>query len=300
MGSELKPLTAKQLASACMSYRHDFGLLPPEQQTAMMLEAAEWERAFRKEFALSQSTEQGERLNDALEEFDHRLSSWAKAYPLSVFPKPDLIRVNEVLKAAGLSLDSVSAECMRHVATKLDELFQPVRAAMSPHGDGVNYTRAEGGEDGARGVEATSAPDCEYGERCVFPRCMEVGSCHEAATGGVRVDAPTGCHRSHPHENMDADCERKTVEARENNARARGMKACEAPSPWKLPPYPATPTEREALAKRQAALGVARPYACPYCDQREGYAHGEWCRGAGTMVKRPDGVPDTLKEGGRG
>lgn len=110
------------------------------------------------------------------------------------------------------------------------------------------------------------------------------------STEGGEIPAPTGCHRSHPHENMDAECERKTVEARENNARARGMKACEAPSPWKLPPYPATPTEREALAKRQAALGVARPYACPYCDQREGYAHGEWCRGAGTMVKRPAGV----------
>ena len=27
---------------------------------------------------------------------------------------------------------------------------------------------------------------------------------------------------------------------------------------WKPPPYPATPTEREALAKRQAALGVLR------------------------------------------
>lgn len=29
--------------------------------------------------------------------------------------------------------------------------------------------------------------------------------------------------------------------------------------PWKPPPYPATPTEREALAKRRAALGVAIP-----------------------------------------
>jgi hypothetical protein len=39
-----------------------------------------------------------------------------------------------------------------------------------------------------------------------------------------------------------------------------------------------------------AAPAPSRLYACPYCDQREGWAHGEHCRGAGTMVKRPAGV----------
>jgi hypothetical protein len=39
-----------------------------------------------------------------------------------------------------------------------------------------------------------------------------------------------------------------------------------------------------------------RPYACAYCDQREGWAHGEWCRGARTMVKRPAGVPGTSND----
>lgn len=28
-----------------------------------------------------------------------------------------------------------------------------------------------------------------------------------------------------------------------------------------------------------------RPYCCPYCDQREGLMHGQYCRGAGTVVK---------------
>lgn len=35
----------------------------------------------------------------------------------------------------------------------------------------------------------------------------------------VHGSLPHGCHRSHPHENMDADCERKTLEARANHAK---------------------------------------------------------------------------------
>jgi hypothetical protein len=40
-----------------------------------------------------------------------------------------------------------------------------------------------------------------------------------------------------------------------------------AAMPWKPPPYPATPTEREALAKRQAALGVT-PAPAPLTIER--------------------------------
>jgi hypothetical protein len=55
-------------------------------------------------------------------------------------------------------------------------------------------------------------------------------------------------------------------------------------------------------ASKSAGGGASsRYYACPYCDQREGYAHGEWCRAAGTMVKRPSGQlgtsPDQQKGG---
>jgi hypothetical protein len=51
-----------------------------------------------------------ERLRAALE----RIREWADAYPLDVFPEPDLAKVNEVLKEAGLSLGAVSASKMRH------------------------------------------------------------------------------------------------------------------------------------------------------------------------------------------
>jgi chromosome segregation ATPase len=47
--SELRRLTNAQIASVCLSYRHDFGLLTDHQQSGLMFEAREWERAFRKE-----------------------------------------------------------------------------------------------------------------------------------------------------------------------------------------------------------------------------------------------------------
>jgi hypothetical protein len=44
-----------------------------------------------------------------------QISDWAQAYPLDVFPEPDLKRAHEVLEAAGLSLGAISAHAMRHV-----------------------------------------------------------------------------------------------------------------------------------------------------------------------------------------
>lgn len=56
--------------------------------------------------------EREQRLEEALQ----RIAQWADAYPLRAFPEPDMARVAGVLKAAGLSLDAVSASNMRHVA----------------------------------------------------------------------------------------------------------------------------------------------------------------------------------------
>ena len=55
---------------------------------------------------------------DALE----KLQQWAKAYPLTVFPPPDLKRAHEVLTAAGMTLDAISADAMRHVITQTVEI----------------------------------------------------------------------------------------------------------------------------------------------------------------------------------
>lgn len=44
-----------------------------------------------------------------------RIVQWSKAYPLDIFPEPDLKKAAAVLKANGMTLDAISASCMRHV-----------------------------------------------------------------------------------------------------------------------------------------------------------------------------------------
>ena len=66
----------------------------------------------------AEQAEEIERKNKALV----RIDTWAKAYPLKVFLKPDFKKVAEVLKAAGLSLDAVSASNMRHVISGVKDI----------------------------------------------------------------------------------------------------------------------------------------------------------------------------------
>jgi hypothetical protein len=49
------------------------------------------------------------------EEALQHIVSWSKAYPLDIFPEPNFKRARELLQAGGISLDAVSASCMRHV-----------------------------------------------------------------------------------------------------------------------------------------------------------------------------------------
>lgn len=52
---------------------------------------------------------------DLLEEALQRIVQWSEAYPLVVFPEPDWKKAADLLRAGGLSLDSISATAMRHV-----------------------------------------------------------------------------------------------------------------------------------------------------------------------------------------
>ena len=61
-----------------------------------------------------------EELEAALE----RIDNWAKSYPLKAFPEPDFDKVAKVLKAAGLSLDAVSASNMRLVITQVKDIVE--------------------------------------------------------------------------------------------------------------------------------------------------------------------------------
>lgn len=51
-----------------------------------------------------------------------QIADWASAYPLDVFPEPDLKRAHEVLEAAGLSLGAISAHAMRHVLAGVQKI----------------------------------------------------------------------------------------------------------------------------------------------------------------------------------
>jgi len=54
---------------------------------------------------------------DRMEEALRRIVQWSEAYPLDIFPEPDLKKARALLEAGGITLDAVSAYAMRHVVT---------------------------------------------------------------------------------------------------------------------------------------------------------------------------------------
>jgi hypothetical protein len=88
----------------------------PERQpldiTGWMARAIKFEKQARDASAL---VERAETRTDELEEALHKIASWSDAYPLTVFPEPDLKKARELLAGGGITLDSISAHCMRHV-----------------------------------------------------------------------------------------------------------------------------------------------------------------------------------------
>lgn len=59
---------------------------------------------------------------DHLEEALHRIVQWSEAYPLSVFPEPDLKKAHTLLQAAGMTLDSISGHVARHVVEGIGKI----------------------------------------------------------------------------------------------------------------------------------------------------------------------------------
>jgi hypothetical protein len=70
--------------------------------------------------------------DDRLEDFREWVESWAEAYPLDIFPEPDMKKAHEVLTAAGMSLDRVSASAMRYVITRVRD---KMRATLDVAGE---------------------------------------------------------------------------------------------------------------------------------------------------------------------
>ena len=61
-----------------------------------------------------------ERIEEALE----RIQIWSQAYPLSAFPKPNLEKARQILKAADMTLDAISADAMRHVLDGVKDIVE--------------------------------------------------------------------------------------------------------------------------------------------------------------------------------
>lgn len=69
---------------------------------------------------LEEAEERIEKLEDSLQ----KILNWIHAYPLEVFPEPDMKKAAKVLEEAGISLDSISASNMRHVLTGIKDIIE--------------------------------------------------------------------------------------------------------------------------------------------------------------------------------
>jgi hypothetical protein len=64
---------------------------------------------------LRAEVERLETRDDRREEALQRIVRWSEAYPLEVFPEPDMAYARALLARGGITLDAVSASAMRHV-----------------------------------------------------------------------------------------------------------------------------------------------------------------------------------------
>ena len=64
-----------------------------------------------------------------MEEALKTIVSWSEAYPLSIFPEPDLFKAQILLEKGDIALDAVSASAMRHVINGVADI---ARNALSP------------------------------------------------------------------------------------------------------------------------------------------------------------------------
>jgi hypothetical protein len=65
---------------------------------------------------------------DVLEDALRRIVQWCEAYSLAVFPEPDWKKAANLLRAGGMTLDSISASCMRHVTDGIGEIAREALA----------------------------------------------------------------------------------------------------------------------------------------------------------------------------
>ena len=68
---------------------------------------------------------------EQLEAALYRIKQWADAYPLEVFPEPDMDLAATALKTFNITLDAVSASAMRHVVQGVGKIARDALADRS-------------------------------------------------------------------------------------------------------------------------------------------------------------------------
>lgn len=71
--------SASDIVDVCLCYRHDYGLLAPEEKLHVQIEALDWLRAWRKVIALDADEERIRR--EVIEECASMCSAWAAQHP---------------------------------------------------------------------------------------------------------------------------------------------------------------------------------------------------------------------------
>ena len=61
---------------------------------------------------------------EVLETALNRIYNWSIAYPLDIFPEPDMKKAREVLRSAGIMIDSITGEVARHIVTGIGEIAE--------------------------------------------------------------------------------------------------------------------------------------------------------------------------------
>jgi hypothetical protein len=97
----------------------------PTQAEANAMRAEEYRdmaTALQRERQRAEAAE--DRLDAALSAL-RQIKEWSDAYPLKVWPEPtkaEWTKAVEALRAAGLTIDAISASNMRHVITQVGEI----------------------------------------------------------------------------------------------------------------------------------------------------------------------------------
>jgi cell division protein FtsB len=111
-------LIEEAVAQPASYHLHEITKLEAEVER-LRAEAADRTKKVESLWALSDARgAEIERLSEA-HEWIVRLSH---AYPLTIFPEPDLKKARELLEAGGMTLDAISADAMRHVITQVAKI----------------------------------------------------------------------------------------------------------------------------------------------------------------------------------